>query len=73
MSRELPDWMFPWGFGDPPCNTPSEMSHGPGLRPKHLLHAPPDEGGLYAAKAPPMPKEHKGKQRYGYPGDKLRS
>ena len=64
---------YPWGFDDKPGYTPSEFSHGRGLRPKKLLHAPPDDGGMYAAKAPPMPKERKGKQRYGFPGDKLRA
>jgi hypothetical protein len=70
--RELPGWFYPWGFFDKPNNTPSEFSHGPGLRPSHLLHAPPDCGGMYAAKCPPMPREHKGKQWYGFPGDKVR-
>ena len=64
---------YPWGLDDPPNREPSEFSHGPGLRPKKLLCAPPDEGGMYAAKCPPMPREHKGRSRYGYPGDKLRN
>ena len=63
---------YPWGQFDEPDLTPSEFSHGRGLRPKKLLCAPPEDGGLYAAKCPPMPCEHKGKQRYGFPGDKLR-
>ena len=29
---ELPGWLYPWGFFDKPCNTPSEFSHGRGLR-----------------------------------------
>ncbi len=69
----MPVRWYPWGFDEPPNREPSEMSYGPGLRPKCLLHAAPEDGGLYAAKCPPMPKEHKGKSRYGYPGDKLRS
>lgn len=32
-----------------PCG-PSEFSHGPGLRPKHLEDKPPSEGGRYQGK-----------------------
>lgn len=71
MSRELPGWFYPWGFFDKPNGEGSELSHGPGLRPQCLLHAPPDCGGMYAALCPPMPPERKGRQRYGYPGDRL--
>lgn len=64
---------YPWGFFDKPDLSPSEFSHGRGLRPKCLLHASPEDGGLYAAKCPPMPREHKGRSRYGYPGDQERA
>jgi hypothetical protein len=69
--RELPGWFYPWGFDDKPNRDASEFSQGPGLRPKKLLCAPPDEGGLYAALAPPMP-QRQGKQRSGDPGRRLR-
>lgn len=69
---DLPGWFYPWGFFDPPCNTPSEFSHGRGLRHPCLRDASPDVGGMYAAKCPPMPKEHKGKSRHSYPGDIVR-
>jgi len=64
---------YPRGHFDKPDNTPSEFSHGRGLRPKHLLCAPPDEGGLYAAKCPPMAPQDRGKVRFGYAGRQVRA
>jgi hypothetical protein len=69
----MPVRWYPWGFDEPPNREASEMSHGPGLRPKKLLCASPEDGGMYAAKAPPMPKERRGKQRHGDPGKRLRA
>ena len=43
-------------------DTPSEMSWGRGLTPRH---AATQDGGMYAAKCLPMNPDDIGKQRYG--------
>ncbi|OBB42960.1 hypothetical protein A5755_33010 [Mycolicibacterium fortuitum] len=41
-------------YDEPIDNSPSELSHGRGLRPKHLRGVLPVDGGMYHGKAPSM-------------------
>lgn len=50
---------------------PSEYSWGVGLTPKHARNAPPDDGGMYAGKAP-QTNPALPPIRTGYPGERLR-
>ncbi len=43
----------PDGYFDPFPDGPSEFCWGPGLTPPGKEKAPPNEGGIYRAKAPP--------------------
>ena len=51
-------------------DTPSEMSWGRGLTPRH---AATQDGGMYAAKCLPMNPDDIGKQRYGYAGRRVQA
>jgi hypothetical protein len=69
---EVPPGFFPWGHDDKPNTEPSEYSLGAGLVPRGLEHAAPDDGGMYAAKAPGIAPETCN-TRYGYAGRQIRS
>ena len=56
---------YPFGHDEKPDLSPSEFSHGRGLRPKHLWRASPDDGGMYSGKSPSMNPRRK--WRSGFP------
>lgn len=59
------------GFYD--SGQPSELSHGAGLTPRHLRHAALEDGGMYAAKSPPMGSDRETPWRHHPPAQVLRA
>lgn len=49
-----PAWLSAEYLDESIDNSPSELSHGRGLRPKHLRGLLPVDGGMYHGKAPSM-------------------
>lgn len=60
-----------WGLRD--SGQASELSHGAGLTPRHLRHAAPADGGMYAAKSPPMGPDRDTPWRSHPPARQLRA
>jgi hypothetical protein len=60
-----------WGLRD--SGEASEYSWGAGNVPRGRKFAPPDSGGAYAAKCPPVNPDDKGTVRTGYAGRQIRA